>query len=352
MDLKPNPDVQEKNAVLQGIKEIVNLINESNIKPFIKDEATRKKYANMVKACESCDLGQEVKGYKIEDAKYAVNFASPLTIGGENRIYAAQDLKTGALLIVRLRIQPLNDEKAKKQFAQSVEILKKLGLFKDYLLIAKEKLKDIPMVFMNLVPGINLETHLDKLPKSPELRAMIARAAFKALVELHKMGIFHGDIKLSNMHLDYKNGELAIRWVDFDHSTLIKNPQPVINYDMLPHEWNAKDPLTHSLEYFRLGKSVVQLLAGKIGESGLACEHQVRSICPDCADAKFKNEFSIVYKNSESTLHGIMCEASRGLCEVKPENRSPYKDTSGRLKQFDKERKKKKLTKDQIRNSF
>lgn len=80
-------------------------------------------------------------------------------------------------------------------------------------------------IIQNKIPGITLDAWLNEKKQSNSAKRQVSFAICKALANLHRHGIIHGDVKPDNIMIFVNNGIVEAEFIDFGNSKMIEKGQ-------------------------------------------------------------------------------------------------------------------------------
>lgn len=177
-------------------------------------------------------------------------------------VFLAKDMVLD--LEVALKIVYKQDHVDYKRFQQEVLAARKIS--SNYVIKTFECGYDSDVLFLvtEFIPGGDLKNYLFKNGLSFFDRVEILKAICLGLAEIHKAGIIHRDIKLSNIFFDPnegipKIGDLGI--VHFPNTTLTKKDDFIGSpTHMAPELWKG-GAVTQSVDIYALGITMYELFA-------------------------------------------------------------------------------------------
>jgi serine/threonine protein kinase/tetratricopeptide (TPR) repeat protein len=143
--------------------------------------------------------------------------------GGMGRVYKALDTEINEEVALKL-IKPeiASDEKTIDRFRNEMKFARKIAHKNVCKMYQLSKEKEILYIIMELVKGEDLKSLIRKKGKIPEKEAVsIAQQVCEGLVEAHRLGVVHRDLKPQNIMIDAE-GEAKI--MDFGIARSVEAP--------------------------------------------------------------------------------------------------------------------------------
>lgn len=180
------------------------------------------------------------KGYAIE---------KPIGKGGMGEVYLGQDTRLKrpvAIKICSLRSHPHSTEEAKNLAALNHPNIVQVYDVLEHL--------DHTIIIMEYVSGETLKSYLKNQHPDERCKLDILIGITQALCHAHSRGVFHCDLKSSNVVISYQN---EVKLLDFGISVnLASSQQSSVNYCShltVSPEHQSDQPLDHQTDLFCLG---------------------------------------------------------------------------------------------------
>lgn len=215
------------------------------------------------------------KGLNLAD-RYLLN--DLMDSGGMGLIYRAKDMKEQSEVAVKIRDKKSTSEVCRKKITEETNVLK--GIDHENVVTVKDagtflymgpdgEVKEIGYEVMELMVGMNLEVYLRKIGAIPwAISRKIALQACDGLGALHENGVYHRDVKPSNIFLT--EGDV-VKLLDFGLSRITSIPQVddraaglicgTLSY--LPPERINGEEENHLADIYSMGVVLYEMLCGK-----------------------------------------------------------------------------------------
>ena len=190
--------------------------------------------------------------------------------GSYGAVYAALDTRTQERVALKLPFKAiLNDPENAARFERETQLLRELHSPYVCRYLDHGALDGQPFLAMELVKGVNLESHIRDYGPLPEPDALqLLEGLARACQALEVANVVHRDIKPANVIL--RNGDPACPvLVDFGLIKPTHNNSPITNPDMimgspgyLPPEYIVGDDFSHRGDLFSIGMTTRFALTG------------------------------------------------------------------------------------------
>ena len=206
---------------------------------------------------------KEIAGYRV---------IAPLDVGGQGMVYRGVHPVLGRDVVIKLGRSKLKANRTADLLFQEGRILAEMdhpGLAKIYDLKVHD---DKPCLVMEFIRGRHLEQDARDRKRTPRESALLVASLARALAEVHRRGVVHGDIKPKNILID-ETGKPRI--VDFGLARvedIWRQPEDdtglrgTVSF-MAPEQTQGKPP-TPRTDVFALGGILYFLLVGRAPFAG------------------------------------------------------------------------------------
>ncbi len=218
--------------------------------------------------------------------------------GGMGEVYAAWDRKLDrkvALKMVRPRL--LGSAEAIARFSREARATARFSHPNIVTIHEVGQWQGRPYVALEFLEGQTLAERARVDPPEPDEVIRIGRAVVEALVEAHRHGVLHRDLKLDNVHIDPLG---RVRVLDFGLAKLVSTPEPapvpVDDRDadvdpfqtearvatgtpmaMAPEQWTGQ-PSTEATDVWAVGVLLFTLLSGERPTTGTTMQELKREV--------------------------------------------------------------------------
>lgn len=192
-----------------------------------------------------------VKKYIEENTSY--QYSGVLGVGSYGVAYLLTERRTGKKFVLkRLKTKHLNSKKLCIRFQKEIEILQKLHLKNIPSVTITGKIKNIPYYIMEYMEGVTFEQAIFKIGNVYSLPESlhITKRLLQIVIQMHKKGIVHRDLRIPNILLH--RGNLYI--IDFGLATYL-NPNETLNQIK-----NPKKCKSHCSDLYFIGHFLLFLL--------------------------------------------------------------------------------------------
>ena len=192
---------------------------------------------------------QLVKEYVAVNTSY--NFIKEIGVGAYGVAYLLEDLATRKKLVLkRMKTQHRYKKKIRQKFQQEIRILNDVGLPSVPNLISHGEIQGIPFYIMDYIEGKTFEQAIfeDGQIFSLKNSLQITKQLLEIILEFHKKGIVHRDLRIPNILL--KDNTLNI--IDFGLAANLKT-----NLDEIK---NPKRAENHISDLYHIGHFLLFLL--------------------------------------------------------------------------------------------
>ncbi len=202
-----------------------------------------------------------------------------IDVGGMGEVYLAhQRTAFGREVAVKIiRNDLVHDVVARKRFLREAEV--NAHLKHEHILSLVEFGEEQGRMFL-VTPYISGGTLAQRLERGPmplsEVHQLFT-ALVRAVAYIHKRGVVHRDLKPSNILLDYEDGQLNVRLIDFGIASIqgsADNPAPALTqagHEMATIDYMAPERLdgiaAPSNDIYSLGIILYEMLTGQRPES-------------------------------------------------------------------------------------
>jgi serine/threonine protein kinase len=194
---------------------------------------------------------QLVKNYIKNETSYV--FMEEIGVGAYGVAYLLEDSTTQKKLVLkRMKTKHRHKKTIHRKFEQEVNILREIGLPNVPSLISSGTIQDVPFYIMDYVEGQTFEQaiFIDGKVFSLENSLQITKELLEIIIEFHKKGIVHRDLRIPNIIL--KNNALNI--IDFGLAAYMKNDMKLEEVD------NPKRVENHISDLYFIGHFLLFLL--------------------------------------------------------------------------------------------
>jgi len=140
--------------------------------------------------------------------------------GGMGTVYRAQDLTLGRQIALKfLSPSMATDLQARKRLLKEAQAASRLNHPSIATIYEVNEFENPPFIAMELVSGASLKQILLRKSLDPEQFLNIARQIAEGLLEAHRVGVFHRDVKPANVMLD---GRSRVKILDFGLASLVQ----------------------------------------------------------------------------------------------------------------------------------
>lgn len=241
---------------------------------------------------EILELKKELKKYIIRPSDYKM--IRPIGKGGYAEVYLAKNKKTGKNVAYKQLFTALQPKQL-THFAREVSTMASVN--HPFLLKFYGFSPNYPLALVSeYIPNGSLFSYIHSENRSKKLtgshRSIISMGIAHAMIELHKLGIIHRDLKSLNVLLDKK---FLPRLGDFGIARYLSDDEPMTMRLGTPH-WMAPETLKGNTNYgpevdvYSFGMLLYELLTNSIPWEGKdplsvanAVVHKVRPELPDDA---------------------------------------------------------------------
>ena len=198
-----------------------------------------------------------------------------IDVGGMGEVYLAhQRTAFGREVAVKIiRNDLVHDAMARKRFLREAEV--NAHLKHEHILSLVEFGEEQGRMFLvtPYIAGGTLAQRLQRGPMSLSEVHQLFTALVRAVAYIHKRGVVHRDLKPSNILLDYEDGQLNVRLIDFGIASIqgsAENPIPALTqagHEMATIDYMAPERLdgiaAPSNDIYSLGIILYEMLTGQ-----------------------------------------------------------------------------------------
>ncbi|HCG4536295.1 serine/threonine protein kinase [Ureibacillus chungkukjangi] len=186
-------------------------------------------------------------------AKTIYNFIEEIGVGAYGVAYLLEDMNTHKKYVLkRLKTKHRHKKKIRQKFDQEISILNEIELPNVPKLVSKGEISGIPFYIMDYIEGKTFEQSIfqDGQIFSLKQSMQITKELLQILIEFHKKGIVHRDLRIPNILL--KDNTLHI--IDFGLAAYMK---PELQLDKIN---NPKRAENHISDLYYIGHFLLFLL--------------------------------------------------------------------------------------------
>ncbi|MFP3917097.1 protein kinase [Lysinibacillus telephonicus] len=192
-----------------------------------------------------------VKSYIENETDY--HFIEQLGVGSYGIAYLIEESKSQKKYVLkRMKLKHRNNKKLRHKFQQEITMLKEMGLPRVPSVISHGELYDTPFYIMDYIDGQTFEQAIFRTGKSfsVEQSLNITKELLEIVVDFHKKGIVHRDLRIPNILLK----EDALHIIDFGLAAYIKENVDLEKID------NPKKLENHISDLYFIGHFLLFLL--------------------------------------------------------------------------------------------
>ena len=178
--------------------------------------------------------------------------------GQEGTVYLAQDLASKYTKLLVVKIRECYTRGSKLDCLNEYKILQYLSYARGFL-----KYDHSYYMFMEYFRGFTVSSIPHSWPDT--LKQAVASGLLRALHRIHSVGILHGDVKPNNFIVEYQNGWIVVKLIDFGQAVFKENSNNLMSgapaYQ--PPESRSFNPPIRSekTEYYSLAICQLDLLS-------------------------------------------------------------------------------------------
>lgn len=239
--------------------------------------------------------------------------------GGMGSVYAAEHLKTGEKVAVKVIAQAVADEmRFRRRFYGEIETLKRLRHKSIVRIIGTGEQEDLLFYSMELVDGETLQQRLRREKRlSWQTTIDVAIQVCSALKHAHDIGAFHRDLKPANLMLTVDG---TVKLVDFGIVKLFGFGEETVagsilgTADYMAPEQADGGPTTARTDLYALGSVMYAMLAGRPPFVGRRLTEVMESL---------KRDRPVPLEMVNPDVPEALVELIHEMLEKRPEDRPP-----------------------------
>ncbi|WP_390291442.1 serine/threonine-protein kinase [Ureibacillus sp. GCM10028918] len=180
-------------------------------------------------------------------------FIEEIGVGAYGVAYLLEDpASCNKYVLKRMKTKHRRKGKIRQKFAQEIKILKEIGLPNVPAVISHGEIQEIPYYIMDYIEGKTFEQaiFIDGQTFPLERSLQITKELIKIIIEFHKKGIVHRDLRIPNIL--FKDNKLSI--IDFGLAAYMNKELGIADID------NPKRAGNHISDLYFIGHFLLFLL--------------------------------------------------------------------------------------------